>query len=74
MNDEVFKKSMQELYTCICGEHEFLIMKEAKICCNACGKEYDLEWTVGIDGELDSPEEFNQRIRKEEARAILEGK
>lgn len=71
MNDEVEKKSTEELYTCICGGQEFLIMKGAKICCMLCGKDYGLIW---LDDELESPAEFNERIRKEEANAILKGK
>ena len=56
---------MEEVYTCICGGQTFLIMASAKICCNGCGKDYELMWDVGIDGQMESPEDFNARIRKE---------
>ncbi len=56
---------MPEVYTCTCGEDYFIIMEGAKICCRKCGKDYELMWDVGIDGQMESPEEFNERIKKE---------
>ena len=55
---------MVEIYTCICGGQTWKIMG-AEIECDKCGKEYTLMWEVGIDGQIESPKEFNERIRKE---------
>lgn len=57
---------MAEIYTCICGDQYFLIMDGAKICCKKCGKSYELMWDVGIDGQVETPKEFNERIKPEE--------
>ena len=56
---------MPEVYTCICGGQRWTILG-AKIACDKCGKEYTLMWDVGIDGQMESPEEFNERIRQDE--------
>ena len=56
---------MDEIYTCICGGQTWKIIG-AEIKCDKCGKEYTLMWEVGIDGQIESSEEFNERIRQEE--------
>lgn len=53
---------MPEVHTCTCGGQTWIIMG-AKICCNSCGKEYNLMW---LDDEMESPKEFNERIKQEE--------
>ena len=53
---------MDEVYTCICGGQNFVIMNRARIYCRKCGKEYGLMW---LDDEMESPEDFNKRIKKE---------
>lgn len=55
---------MKEVYTCICGGQTWVIIG-AKICCDNCGKDCMLMWDVGIDGQMESPKEFNERIKKE---------
>ena len=55
---------MAEVYTCICGGQRWTVYG-AKIECDKCGKEYELMWDVGIDGQLETPKEFNERIKKE---------
>ena len=55
---------MAEIYTCVCGGKWWTILG-ATICCDKCGKEYTLMWDVGIDGKMESPKEFNERIKKE---------
>ena len=56
---------MAEVYTCICGGQRWTILG-GEIECDKCGKEYMLMWDVGIDGQMESPKEFNERIKKEE--------
>lgn len=56
---------MEEVYTCTCGGQEFTI-QGSSITCPKCGRIYELMWEVGIDGQMESPEEFNERIRKED--------
>ena len=55
---------MNEVYTCTCGGQTFII-EGGTITCTKCGLTYTLMWDVGIDGQMESPEEFNARIRKE---------
>jgi len=55
---------MSEVYTCICGGQIWKIYG-VKIECDKCGKEYELMWEVGIDGQMETPKEFNERIKKE---------
>jgi len=61
---------MHEIYTCICGGQTWIVMG-TKICCDKCGKEYILMWDVGIDGQMESPKEFNERIRQEEHSGLV---
>lgn len=56
---------MDKVYTCICGSQGFWIGDNAIITCRSCDRKYDLMWDVGIDGQMESPEEFNKRIKKE---------
>lgn len=58
---------MPEIYTCICGSQVFIIMG-AKICCDGCGKEYSLMW---LDDEMESPQDFNERIREGKREPIV---
>lgn len=53
---------MPEVYTCTCG-CQFFWLHGAKISCSICKTEYTLMWDVGIDGQMESPEDFNKRIR-----------
>jgi len=55
---------MVEVYTCVCGGQRWTIYG-TEIKCDKCGKEYELMWEVGIDGQIESPKEFNERIKKE---------
>ena len=55
---------MDDIYTCICGGQKFSVHGGAIRCAN-CQREYELMWDVGIDGQMESPGEFNERIRKE---------
>ena len=55
---------MAEIYTCVCGGQRWSICG-AEIECDKCGKEYTLMWDVGIDGQMETPKEFNERIKKE---------
>lgn len=52
---------MAETYTCICGGQSWTIYGST-IACDKCGKEYGLMW---LDDEMESPKDFNERIRKE---------
>jgi len=53
---------MDEIYTCTCRSQTWIIM-DSKICCNDCGKEYGL---IVFSGRgLESPKDFNERIKKE---------
>ena len=61
---------MAEIYTCVCGGKWWTILG-ATICCDKCGKEYILMWDVGIDGKMESPKEFNERIRQEERGGLV---
>ena len=60
-----WNKKMDEVYVCICGGQRWVIVG-VKIECDKCGKEYELMWDVGIDGQMENPKEFNERIKKEE--------
>lgn len=55
---------MAEVYTCTCGGQRWTIFGPT-IECEKCGKEYTLMWEVGIDGQMETPKEFNDRIKKE---------
>jgi len=56
---------MREIYTCVCGGQRWKIYG-VEIECDKCGKEYELMRDVGIDGQMESPMEFSERIGKEE--------
>lgn len=56
---------MDEIYTCTCGSQTWII-GEGKITCDSCGKDYELMWMEGERCELETPSEFNERIRKED--------
>ena len=53
---------MHEVYTCICGGQLWHICG-AGIECDKCGKEYSLMW---LDDEMESPKDFNERVKQEE--------
>jgi hypothetical protein len=52
---------MAEIYTCICGGQRWTIFGPI-IECDKCGKEYGLSW---LDDEIETPKDFNDRIKKE---------
>jgi len=52
---------MAEVYTCICGGQIWHIYG-TKIECDKCGKEY--EQIIGFF-QMETPKEFNERIKKE---------
>jgi len=51
---------MLEVYTCVCGGEQFSI-KDSTITCWSCGRFYTLLFKT----EIESPEDFNSRIRSE---------
>ena len=53
---------MDEVYTCICSHQEFSIHDDSTISCSDCGRIYSL---VLINNEMESPEGFNERIKRE---------
>ena len=53
---------MNEIYTCICDEQVWII-SDGSIACDSCGKEYSL--IVLPNRGLESPTEFNERVKKE---------
>lgn len=56
---------MDEIYTCPCDGQVWLIF-EGKVCCNKCGKTYELEYVGGsIPYILLKPKDFNEKIKKE---------
>jgi len=61
---------MAEVYTCVCGGQRWTICG-AKIECDKCGREYILMWDVGIDGQMESPKEFNERVKQDEHGGLI---
>ena len=59
---------MNEIYTCVCGGERWKIFG-TEIECDKCGKEYTLK---GLDGEMENPKNFNERIRKSWEKKMLE--
>jgi hypothetical protein len=53
---------MAEIYTCTCGGQRWKLFGRI-IECDKCGKEYCLTW---LDDEMESPKDFNERIKTEE--------
>lgn len=53
---------MSEVYTCVCGGQVFKI-HNSTITCPACERIYDLSM---MKNQLESPEDFNSRIRPPE--------
>ena len=58
---------MDEVYTCICGGQAFSIHENGRIRCSKCQKEYLLD----IGDEMESPTDFNERIRTEEHGGLI---
>jgi len=56
---------MHEVYTCICGGQKFSI-HDTTITCPNCGRIYGL--VILKKRGLESPKDFNKRIRKEEGK------
>jgi len=59
---------MNEVYTCICGYQNWTIC-DGFIICNDCGEQYTFR-QLGISHTylLESPKNFNARIKKENAK------
>jgi len=54
---------MEEIYKCVCGGEQFYI-HDYTITCPSCGRIYSLKFEEG--NGLESPKDFNSRIRSEE--------
>jgi len=54
---------MAEVYTCICKGQKFTINENGIICCSNCARMNFLRFQKN---GLESPKDFNKRIREEE--------
>lgn len=56
---------MDKVYTCLCGSQKFQV-HGSFIRCGNCQREFKLWLCKWPEDELESPKDFNLRIRKED--------